>query len=119
MAIGRSLTPRAAYLSFPEPQNAAAVAELADALDSGSSVQKTWRFDSSRPHTQRPGRPSSGVLFCALPERARTPRPPAQDERRHGGDEQRQRCWFGHRGTQRRGGVVERRGQTLVEVGGE
>ena len=25
------------------------MAELADALDSGSSVQKTWRFDSSRP----------------------------------------------------------------------
>src|SRR5688572_9565814 len=28
----------------------AAVAELADALDSGSSVQKTWRFKSSQPH---------------------------------------------------------------------
>ena len=32
------------------PSSIAAVAELADALDSGSSVQKTWRFDSSRPH---------------------------------------------------------------------
>ncbi len=30
--------------------NAAAVAKLADAQDSGSCVQKTWRFNSSQPH---------------------------------------------------------------------
>jgi hypothetical protein len=30
--------------------SSAGVAELADALDSGSSAQKAWRFDSSRPH---------------------------------------------------------------------
>src|SRR5690242_5569940 len=33
---------------------AAAVAELADALDSGSSVHKTCRFNSCQPHLKRP-----------------------------------------------------------------
>src|SRR6185437_3593299 len=30
----------------------AAVAELADAQDSGSCTHKVWRFDSSRPHSK-------------------------------------------------------------------
>ena len=36
-------------------QIAAAVAELADALDSGSSIHKMCRFNSCRPHSTEPG----------------------------------------------------------------
>ena len=32
----------------------AAVAELADAQDSGSCTHKVWRFDSSQPHSMAP-----------------------------------------------------------------
>ena len=45
---------------------AAAMAELADALDSGSSVQKTWRFDSSWPH-DRWKNPGDSPGFFILP----------------------------------------------------
>ena len=40
--------------AFKIRMNAAAVAKLADAQDSGSCVQKTWRFNSSQPHWSFP-----------------------------------------------------------------
>src|SRR5437868_4616565 len=51
--------------------NSAAVAELADAQDSGSCVQKTCRFDSCRPHPC-PGLPRAFLLSC-LPLRVEPP----------------------------------------------
>src|SRR4051812_49166734 len=57
LSRGRSLTPLRSYLSFSAQPTPAAVAELADALDSGSSVQKTCRFNSCRPHIpETPGK---------------------------------------------------------------
>ena len=48
--VGRPILPQLEFLARAVIVTASAgVAELADALDSGSSVQKTWRFDSSRP----------------------------------------------------------------------
>ena len=47
------------------PPIAAAVAELADALDSGSSGSKIpWRFDSSQPHLDY--KPGSATLTSVL-----------------------------------------------------
>src|SRR5205085_2299325 len=50
---------------------AAAVAELADALDSGSSTHKVCRFNSCRPHFQEAGvlfHEGSGFLFVGINE---------------------------------------------------
>ena len=53
------------------PRFAAAVAELADALDSGSSGSNIpWRFDSSQPH-ERPAGPERGLLSARTSPRER------------------------------------------------
>ncbi len=49
------------------PRFPAAVAELADALDSGSSESKiSWRFDSSQPHEYKGPTQRESGSFCVL-----------------------------------------------------
>ncbi len=61
------------------PRFPAAVAELADALDSGSSGSKIpWRFDSSQPHVSAGSEFRSPLFLCGQ-VMMHTGEPPAVD----------------------------------------